>query len=75
MKFIWEAKDIVGGRRYGRPGLNEVWIIGYMSDESVPRHVSISLSDGMVTEARTKDQLAKALSDDGYMPIELLEML
>lgn len=36
------------------------------------RYVSVSSSDGMVTEACTKEQMAHQLTDSGYLPIELL---
>ena len=46
MKFIWEEKDILVGRRYGRIEITEEWMIGYLfwigAEE---RYVSISLGD------------------------------
>ena len=73
MKVTWEAEDINPGRRYSKPGIGEKWIIGYMSDVYGPaRYVSVSEHDGMVTEPRTKAQVAQMLTENGYLPVELL---
>jgi len=73
MKVTWEAADITVGRRYSKPDLNEVWMIGYVPGESADtRFVSISTSDGMVTEMKTRARLADDLTKAGYIPYELL---
>ena len=72
----WEEKDIVFGTRYGRIGLNEEWLIGYMGcSEGPARYVSISTADGMVTEAITKAAFAARLTENKYIPINLLKKL
>lgn len=72
MKVIWEAKDINPGRKYSKPGI-ETWIIGYMANmHSTDRYVSISISDGMVTKPKTKEDMAEDLTTSGYLPVELL---
>ena len=73
MKVTWEADDIKPGRRYSKPGIGEKWILGYISDMDGPaRYVSVSDQDGMVTEPRTKEQVAQVLTENGYLPVELL---
>lgn len=73
MKVIWEEKDITPGRRYTKEGIGEKWIVGYLSGAlGDARYVSVSDQDGMVTEPRTKEQIAQILTDNGYLPVELL---
>ncbi len=73
MKVTWEAKDITTGRRYSKPGIGEKWIIGYISDIDGPaRYVSVSDQDGMITTPRSKEQMAQVLTENGYLPEELL---
>lgn len=72
MQVTWEADDIKPGRRYWKPGAKERWIIGYIAgDTGRARYVSVSASDGMVTAAVTKEQLAAELTAAGYLPAEL----
>lgn len=71
MKVIWEPDDIKPGKRYSKPGIGEEWIIGYLSDahpSNKTRYVSVSLSDGLVTEPLSKEDMARALTDQGYLP-------
>lgn len=73
MKVEWEAEDIVPGRRYGKEGLREKWVIGYLSfADGQERYVSISDQDGMVTEPKAKEQMARNLTENGYLPLELI---
>lgn len=73
MRVTGEEKDIVPGRRYGRDGLSETLQIGFLaSEDSAARYVSVSNSDGMVTAPRTKSDLAEALTNERYVPVELL---
>lgn len=73
MKVIWEEKDIRPGRRYSKPGIGETWIVGFLADATTEcASVSISAQDGMVTGPRTKEQLAQLLTEQGYLPTELL---
>lgn len=73
MKFIWEAKDITPGRRYSKGSINEKWIIGYLLHCNMEdKYVSISDQDFMVTKGHTKEELAKILTENEYMPVELL---
>jgi hypothetical protein len=39
------------------------------------RYVSVSDHDGMVSEARTKEQFAQVLTESGYLPLEQLCVL
>lgn len=74
MKVEWEPDDIIPGRRYGRNGLNEVWLIGYLAEANAPRKfVSISMFDGLVTRALTCEELAAELTHAGYVPVEILD--
>ena len=71
MKYIWEAKDIVPGQAYGGLG-KEIWIIGYLQwRESVDKYISASTSDGIVTKEKTAEQMAKDLTESGYVPMTL----
>lgn len=73
MKAIWEASDIIAGRRYGKPGSGERWMIGYQAGRvDKEGFVSISLSDGMVVPQRPAEEIADGLTVNGYMPEELL---
>lgn len=73
MKFIWEETDIVGGRKYNRDGLTEIWMIGYQYNEAGNQeYVSISLTDGIVTIPSSKPALAADLTMAGYVPCEFL---
>lgn len=73
MRVIWEAEDIVVGRRYSKPGLDEEWIIGFIGGMGGPiRYVSISDQDGMVTGPKSKEEIALDLTEAGYLPVELL---
>lgn len=73
MKVIWGPNDIISGRRYSRDGLAEKWIIGCLSTaESDERYVSVSELDGMVTNPHTKEQLAAMLTENAYLPVEIL---
>lgn len=71
MKVTWEADDITPGRRYSKPGIKEVWLIGYIPDvHGLKRYVSVSLNDGMVTDPCEQKNISK--STNGYLPCELL---
>ena len=73
MKVTWEEKDINPGRIYSKEGIDEKWIIGYLSAMDGPEcYVSVSNRDGMVTDPRTKEQMAQLLTENGYLPVELL---
>lgn len=71
MKIQWEEADVVSGRKYRKPGTGETWMIGYVGGSGRCR-VSISLSDGMVTESRLASVMAQDLTDGGYWPVEFL---
>ena len=78
MKVVWEDADIVVGRRYTKPGTNEVWLIGYRVDiepqdqtKGPKRFVQISLNDGMCCCDATAADIALALTHQGYVPLEL----
>ena len=75
MKFIWEASDIKPGRKYGRADISERWMIGYLGalGGDKPRYVSVSTIDGMVTDASGREELARELTEHGYVPAEYLD--
>ena len=77
MKVIWEPEDIVPGRKYGKPGIQEVWMIGYVAGaDTWVRYTSISLADGMVLSGScSAEALASKINDGGYIPIELIPFL
>ncbi len=74
MKVEWEKEDIIGGTRYGRSDIDEVWMICY-TDRPIGNpigYASVSLDDGMVTKLMTKHELAQLLTKEGYVPEVLL---
>lgn len=74
MKVTWEASDIKAGRRYSKPGISEIWMIGYLAGADEPnRWVSISSEDGMVTLPYTREQMAESLTNAEYLPVEVME--
>lgn len=75
MKVIWEADDIQAGRRYGKRDVAERWMIGYKSGTYGFSRIwfSVSLADGMITAGKLAIELAASLSQDGYLPEELLK--
>lgn len=73
MKVEWEESDIVTGRKYSKKGISEIWMIGHVTHLfGAGKYVSVSLSDGMVTDVFTKEDLAKDLTEGEYVPLELL---
>ena len=74
MKVTWEAGDIRTGRLYGKVGAGEMWMIGYVVNVSgINGYVSVSMNDGMVTEQKTKEEMAKTLTECGYLPKEIMK--
>jgi hypothetical protein len=71
MKFTWEASDIYANRKYSRKGIQEVWMIGYYPG-SKDQFSSISLTDGMITPLKSKEEMAKELTSEKYVPLEYL---
>lgn len=69
MKVTWEMKDLMPGRRLGKPGREEVWMIGYVA--ATPQSSLTSLKDGMVIIFEGKEELLKRLNSSGDIPIEL----
>lgn len=73
MKVEWQESDIRVGRRYGKPGVRERQMIGYVFPASGPRElVCVSLSDGQVSSTLSAEKLAAHLTAQGYVPEELL---
>lgn len=74
MKIVWEAEDIKPGRRHGKPGRAERWIIGYLPamDIRSARYCEISLADGAIQGPFSRQELAHGLNECGEMPEELL---
>lgn len=76
MKITWEESDIKPGTQYSRPGIIEVWIIGYRPELDTPKqYISASLLDGMVTGPKTKAEMAEQLTRDGYIPLSVMEKM
>lgn len=76
MRVVWEEDDIKPMVQYSRPGLSEKWTIGYVVTAEGPnRYVSISDRDAMVTGSLSKADLAGLLTKEGYLPVELVELL
>ncbi|XAI95975.1 hypothetical protein [Microcystis phage Mwe-JY26] len=79
MKVIWEAEDIIPGRRVSVRKSSEVWLLGY--DASIAnnngtsaRYCMVSLEDGVViVKNSTKTELAEHLTTHLYLPIEVLK--
>lgn len=72
MKVTWETEDIRPGRRYSRADISEVWMIGY-DPELGEQFASVSLLDGLITDFKTRERMAKDLTENGYVPLELME--
>ena len=73
MKFVWEEKDIILPRKYSKPGIQEVWMLGWISD--IPNRIcSISMLDGMIVEhGQSRSVTAELLTKNGYVPLEYME--
>jgi hypothetical protein len=73
VKVIWEAQDIIVGRKFKLPSSNETWMIGYIpSCVGKEKYAKISMSDGMVTDTVGVEYMADSLNADGSLPIELI---
>jgi hypothetical protein len=73
MKVEWQESDIRVGRRFGKPGVRERQMIGYLLPEDGPKElVSISLCDGQVNPMANAEKMAAMLTEHGYVPDELL---
>ena len=76
MKVIWEPEDIVPGKKYGKPGIQEVWMIGYVAGAGAStKYTRVSLSDGMIVSGCSREDLALEFNDEGYVPVEMLPFL
>lgn len=74
MKISYEQKDINPGQRYGKPGVEERWIVGYSPGaEEQQRYAMISLADGIIASRGTRADIADTLSDGEYLPAEVLD--
>lgn len=72
MKIEWTADDIKAGRTVGKPDRTERWMIGYFAARTgFDRWTLVSLSDGMVTEPVTKEQMADRLNASSELPCEI----
>jgi hypothetical protein len=81
MKFIWEPEDIKCGRYYYKGDSGNHSDIGYLasvtqkigyvanSPSSGKRLVGISITDGMVGQEYTREEFAKMLNDNSYVPL------
>lgn len=74
MKVTWEAHDIRAGRRVGKNGRGEQWMIGYShAHEPDNQYCLVSLTDGCIShDAQSKEELATVLNEAGELPLELL---
>lgn len=75
MKFIWEESDIKTGRIYTRPDIHEDWMIAYLSDidpDNLAKYTSVSLSDGLIIKASTREDMAQMLTENEYIPKEYI---
>lgn len=70
MKVQWERDDIRPGRIVGIRGRKERWLIGYIGAGG--DYALVSLSDGMICEKMSADQMAAALNKSGEIPAEYL---
>ncbi len=78
MKVQWEAGDIQAGRTVGNPNRGERWMIGFLSghhSKSTPAWTLNSLSDGMVRNMGSAQQLADSLNAAEEFPAELMAAL
>ena len=75
MKVTWEVDDIIVGLEFGHPGCTETSRIGFFAPGGKSSYTYVSMLDGMVQPARTKEDLAKALAEQGAMPIALMTAL
>lgn len=75
MKIEWQDDDIQPGRRVGKVGRTEQWMIAYFADRppaEAVRYALVSLSDGMIQAALSAEAMAHHLNASGDMPIEML---
>lgn len=75
MKYTWEPGDIKGGRKVTIKNTKEIWVIGYVyvQGEKENRYVLVSLNDGLVTKAHTKQELCNIFNSNNYEPVEFLD--
>lgn len=78
MKAVWEEGDIVVGRYFYRGDSPNAEIgylasvthkIGFMAGGPSKHYVSISVTDGMVTDPVSAAEFATRLNDGGYVPV------
>lgn len=73
MRFVWEENDIICGRKFGKKGVSERYIIGYGYPEKLNKvYYIISLQDGLVSDSGSASSLASDLTQYGYVPFEYL---
>ena len=73
MEVIWESVDIRIGLRVGIKGSSERWVVGYLSyPQSGGCFVVISEADYMVGVGKTSLEMAECLTENEYLPSELL---
>ena len=76
MRFIWEPKDIIGGRRFrDKAGSEEVWMVVYqpntISAGPTNFYATVSLADGLVTDFVDREVLSETFTKGNYIPLEL----
>lgn len=85
LTHVWKESDIEPGKYYFRhdgvtpfeenPGYygSVLWKIGYLPNpqNELERYVSIAATDGMVTHAHTKRDMALMLTMNNYIPVPL----
>jgi hypothetical protein len=74
MKIIYEASDIEVGKVYGKDGYDghSIMVGYYPESDEIENYVIINLSDGCISVQRSKFEVAKYLTDNDYIPEEIL---
>ena len=72
MKVEWQIEDVRAGRRVGKPGRKEQWMICYSPSEGATRWGLVSLSDGALAFVnRSREYAVNHLNTAGELPLEL----
>ncbi len=72
MKVIWGRDDVFGGRYLKSQVLNHRALIGYRPGESgLNGYYIVSLEDGLISQATSKESLATVLTNQGWIPDEI----
>jgi hypothetical protein len=74
MKVIWEEGDIYSGVRFGFKECSTRWRIGFLTERTDTKALwgIICEQDYFVYPGKTPAQVAEYLTENGYLPSELL---